>query len=123
MSKMNTDFLQDFADAWNRHDINGLMSFMTDDCIFDAGGGPDPWGERYRGQQSVRERYEQVWKDIPDARWDNCQHMVSGNLGLSEWTFYGTSEHGLPIEIQGCDVFIFRDGKIASKSTYLKNRS
>jgi hypothetical protein len=31
--------LDAFAAAWNRHDIDGLMSFMTDDCVFEASGG------------------------------------------------------------------------------------
>ena len=28
--------LQAFADAWNRHDVDVLMSFMTEDCVFEA---------------------------------------------------------------------------------------
>lgn len=123
MNVIDKDFLQRFADAWNQHDIDGLMSFMTEDCLFDTGGGPDLWGTRYQGEQEVRERFEQVWKDIPDARWELCQHIVSGNRGLSEWTFHGTQSDGSPIEIQGCDVFTFRDGKIAIKSTYMKSRA
>ena len=39
MSNIDTDFLQCFADAWNHHDINSLMSFMTEDCQFETGGG------------------------------------------------------------------------------------
>jgi len=31
--------LQTFADAWNRHDVDALMSFMTEDCIFEASAG------------------------------------------------------------------------------------
>lgn len=123
MSNIDTEFLQRFADTWNHHDINSLMSFMTEDCQFDTGGGPEPWGERYVGTKAVQQRYEQVWIDIPDARWEKCHHFVSGDRGLSEWTFFGTTADENPIEVQGCDVFTFRDGKIASKSTYLKNRS
>ena len=33
--------LQDFADAWNRHDVDALMTFMADDCVFEASAGPD----------------------------------------------------------------------------------
>ena len=123
MSDVDVDFLQRFSDAWNQHDIENLMSFMTDDCQFDTGGGPYPWGERHQGSKNVRERYEQVWIDIPDARWGNDQHFVSGDRGFSEWTIYGTTEEGSSIEVQGCDVFTFQDGKIATKSTYLKNRT
>lgn len=122
MNTIDKDFLQSFADAWNQHDIESLMSFMTEDCVFDTAGGPAPWGTRFQGSREVRQRFEQVWKDIPDARWDLCQHFVCGDRGLSEWTFHGTQGDGSPIEIQGCDVFTFQGGKIAIKSTYLKNR-
>ena len=123
MNEIDADFLQRFADAWNQHNIDSLMSFMTDDCQFDTGGGSEPWGERYQGNEEVRKRYEQVWIDVPDARWGKDQHIVSGDRGLSEWTFYGTAGDGSAIEVQGCDVFTFRDGKIATKSTYIKNRT
>lgn len=121
MNAIDTDYLQRFADAWNQHDIEALMSFMAEDCLFDTGGGSDPWGTRYQGSEEVRQRFERVWKDIPDANWTLCQHFVSGDRGLSEWTFQGTQSNGSPIEMQGCDVFTFRDGKVAIKSTYMKS--
>jgi ketosteroid isomerase-like protein len=31
ITQVTTDVLQAFADAWNRHDVDALMSFMTDD--------------------------------------------------------------------------------------------
>lgn len=37
---MTVETLQAFADAWNRHDIDALMAFMTDDCVFEASAGP-----------------------------------------------------------------------------------
>src|ERR1044072_4474848 len=37
---ITTDWLQAFADAWNQHDVDALMSFMTEDCVFEASAGP-----------------------------------------------------------------------------------
>ena len=54
VSEVTTEFLQAFADAWNRHDLDALMSFMTDDCVFDSSAGPDIWGTRYVGRDAVR---------------------------------------------------------------------
>ena len=39
--KVTEDFLQSFVDAFNAHDIAGIMSLMTDDCVFEASAGPD----------------------------------------------------------------------------------
>jgi len=32
--EVTVEFLEAFANTWNRHDVDDLMSFMTDDCIF-----------------------------------------------------------------------------------------
>ena len=31
--------LDDFAAAWNRHDVDALMACMTSDCVFEASAG------------------------------------------------------------------------------------
>jgi ketosteroid isomerase-like protein len=41
---------------------------------------------------------------------------------VSEWTFTGTRTDGSRVEVHGCDLFTFRDGKIAVKDSYRKNR-
>ena len=47
------------------------MTFMTDDCIFQAAGGPQACGARFEGRQAVRTAFEQAWTDFPDAQWRN----------------------------------------------------
>ncbi len=108
-------FLQDFAEAWNCHDIDALMSFMTADCVFETSD-----GTRYEGSEAVRAAFSGVWAAFPDAHWGEARHFVSGNRGVSEWTFTGTQADGARVEEGGCDLFTFRDGKIAYKNTYLK---
>jgi hypothetical protein len=43
-SEVSIEFLQAFADAWNRHDVDALMTFMTEDCVFEASAGEDVCG-------------------------------------------------------------------------------
>ena len=114
--------MERFADAWNRHDLDALMSMMTDDGVFEASAGPEVNGERSDGTQAVRAAYAAVFETFPDARWANARHFVSGNRGVSEWTFTGTRKDGTRVEVTGCDLFTFRDGKIAIKNSYRKNR-
>jgi ketosteroid isomerase-like protein len=111
-----------FAVAWNRHDLDGLMSMMTADGIFEASGGNHVNGERHEGQQAVRAAYAAVFAQYPDAQWGNARHFVKGDRGVSEWTFTGTLKDGKRVEVTGCDVFTFRDGKIAVKNSFRKNR-
>jgi steroid delta-isomerase-like uncharacterized protein len=120
--EVTTELLEAFADAWNRHDVDALMSFMTPDCVFESSAGPDVCGTRYQGEEAVRAGYVQVWTTFPDARWGNARHFVCRNRGVSEWTFTGTRDDGTRIEVHGCDLFTFRDGRIALKNSYRKNR-
>ncbi len=126
MSNQSTEitikFLQAFADAWNRHDVDDLMSFMTDDCVFESSAGDESCGTRYEGREAVRLGYAKAWKDFPDARWSDARHFLSGNRGVSEWVFSGTQADGKRVEVVGCDLFSFRDGKIAIKNSFRKNR-
>lgn len=114
--------LDRFAEAWNRHDLDALMSMMTDDCVFEASAGNAVDGERSEGQAAVRAAFAAVFEQFPDARWDDPTHFIQGDRGVSEWTFRGTPQNGKRVEVRGCDLFTFRDGKIAVKNSFRKNR-
>ena len=116
------EFLQSFAEAFNAHDAQAIMTHMTDDCVFEASAGPDVDGEKFIGQASVKQAFESVFAMFPDAHWANSQHFVSGNRGFSEWIFTGTKSDGTRVEVTGCDLFTFKNGKIAVKNSYRKNR-
>lgn len=114
--------LDAFAEAWNRHDVDALMSMMTSDGIFQASAGNMVDGERHEGERAVRAAYAAIFEIYPDARWGDVRHFVAGDRGVSEWTFTGTMKDGRRVEVTGCDVFTFRDGKIAIKNSFRKNR-
>lgn len=115
--------LESYSEAWNAHDIDRIMAYMADDCVFETGGGVERYGTRFKGTELVRERFIEVWTDIPDVRFENALHFIQGDHGCSEWTFVGTRKDGSKIEIDGCDLFTFEDGKIKSKRSYIKNRT
>lgn len=121
-SEVTVEFLQAFANAWNRHDVDDLMSFMTDDCIFESSSGDEVCGSRYEGADAVRAGFAKAWETLPDAKWAEPHHFVCGDRGVSEWTFSGTQTDGRRVEVNGCDIFTFRDGKIAVKNSYRKSR-
>ena len=115
--------LDAFAQAWSRHDIDALMSFMADDCVFHTWTGPDASGTRHIGREAVRAAYQQAWVDFPDAQWTRARHVVAGNRGVSEWTFVGTrASDGQRMEVDGCDLFTFRGDKIRVKDSWRKLR-
>jgi taurine dehydrogenase small subunit len=121
--KVTEDFLQSFTNAFNKHDVKAIMLHMTDDCVFEASAGPDADGKKFMGQEQVMKAFEDVFETFPDAHWNNPRHFLSGNRGFTEWVFIGTKKDGTKVEVTGCDLFTFKDGKIAIKNSYRKNRS
>jgi len=116
------DTLAAFSDAWNRHDVDALMSFMHADCVFETAGGPLACGARHEGTAAVRKAFEAAWGAFPDAQWRNGKHWVAGERGVSEWTFTGTAPDGTRVEANGVDLFVFKDGKILVKNAFRKDR-
>ena len=121
-NNITVSFLQSFVDAFNAHDVISIMNHMTEDCVFDASAGPDSVGKRYVGQLQVKQAFEEVFATFPDAHWGNSRHYIFGDKGLSEWIFTGTKTDGSRVEVTGCDIFTFSNGKISIKNSYRKNR-
>src|SRR5215510_180039 len=71
---VTTRDLEAFGDGWNRHDVDFLMTFMTDDCVFETTAGKEVCGTRYAGREQVREAFARVFKIFPDAHFGNARH-------------------------------------------------
>lgn len=114
--------LADTFDAFNRHDIDGVMKCFADDCVFYAVGGPEVFGAKIEGADAIAAAFSNVWAGMKDAHWDHHSHFVHGDRAVSEWTFSGTDENGMRVEAQGADLFTLRDGKIIVKQALRKSR-
>lgn len=119
---MTTDDLEAFAQAFNRHDLDAIMAMMTGDCAFETSAGPGVNGVRHGGQAAVRAAFAAVFAACADSRWESARHFVAGDRGVSEWIYRGTRADGTRIEVAGCDIFTFRDGRIAVKNSFRKDR-
>ena len=117
------DLLEAFAQAFNRHELGTLMRLMTEDCVFEASAGPDAEGQRHTGRTAVAAAFAEVFSTYPDARWNDPRHFWAGDRAVTEWTFTGTKADGSWVEVKGCDVFTLRDGRIAIKNSFRKQRA
>jgi steroid delta-isomerase-like uncharacterized protein len=112
--------LRRFLEAFNRHDLDGVMSFFADDCVLEMPRGPEPWGQRLEGKAEVSRALASRFKGIPDVHYGEDRHWTAGDRGVSEWTLTGTSAIGQKICVRGCDLLQFREGKIVRKDSYWK---
>jgi uncharacterized protein (TIGR02246 family) len=117
-----TGLLDEMFVAFNAHDAAKVVSLMTEDCVFETAAGPEEYGARHVGRAAVKTAFENVWAAMPDVRWDVTGHFVAGDRAVSEWVFRATRADGARIEVQGCDLFTLRDGKVAAKRAFRKDR-
>ena len=118
--KVTVPLMKAFLDAFNAHAVDAIMSFFAEDCVLEMPRGPAPGGRRLVGEQQVREGIQSRFDGIPDIRYDDDRHWFCGDRGVSEWTIRGTQRSGEPIEVRGCDLLEFTDGKISRKDSFWK---
>jgi len=121
MSEHVTDeLLKRFLEAFNRHDLDSIMSYFADDCVLFMPRGAKPRGDRYVGKKEVRVGLAKRFEGIPDVHYGDDRHWICGDLGVSEWTLTGTSASGQHIEVRGVDLLEFAEGKLIRKDSFWK---
>jgi ketosteroid isomerase-like protein len=118
--QVTVETLKDFLEAFNRHDLDSIMSYFADDCVFYMPRGTEPRGDRYVGKSEVRAGLAKRFEGIPNVHYGNDHHWLCGDLGVSEWTLTGTAISGKQIEVRGVDLLEFAGGKIIRKDSFWK---
>ena len=116
------ELLREFTATFNSRDLDAVMTYFTDDAVFESPRGQDPWGTRFEGKDRVREGLAARFAGLPQLHYGHDVHFAVGDRGASEWTLTGTTPEGQKIEVRGCDLWTFRDGKIARKDSFWKIR-
>jgi len=118
--QVSTELLKEYLSAFNRHDLDSIMDYFADDCVFYMPRGATPRGDLYIGKAEVRAGLEKRFSGIPDVHYGEDQHWACANFGVSEWTLTGTSLSGQHIKVRGVDLLEFSEGKITRKDSFWK---
>lgn len=116
---MTQERLRAFGAAWSRGDVDELMGFMTDDCIYSASVGPEP-GRTYRGRAEVRQGFTAMLSHDAAGESQAGPVVVCGTWGSAQWSYLFTEPDGTTTEVRGCDLFEFRGDKIVRKDAFRK---
>jgi steroid delta-isomerase-like uncharacterized protein len=114
------ELMKGFLDAFNRHDLDAIMEYFADDCIFYMPRGAAPRGDSYSGKKDVRAGLAKRFEGIPDVHYGDDRHWACGDFGVSEWTLTGTAVSGKKLEVRGIDLLEFANGKITRKDSFWK---
>lgn len=118
-ASVTVETLAAIADAFNRHDLDDIMSYFAEDCVLEMPRGPEPWGSRLVGLEQVRQGLASRFEGLPDAHYGDDRHWVCGDFGVSEWLLTGTTPVGDKLRVRGCDHWTFR-AKVVKKDSYWK---
>ena len=115
-----TPSLQAFLDAFNAHDVDAIMAFFTDDCVFDMPRGPAPGGRRLVGKQEVRRGSSRGSTGSPTSTTATTATGHAVTAASPSGRSAAPSATGERIEVRGCDLFEFTDGRISRKDSFWK---
>ena len=113
------EVINQFNDAFNRHDVQAVMALMTEDCVFENTY-PPPDGERFEGQEAVRRFWEEFFRSSPDAVFQSEEMFAHEDRCVIRWRYSWTNTDGSRGHVRGVDVLRVRNGKVAEKLAYVK---
>ncbi|HEJ2935046.1 nuclear transport factor 2 family protein [Pseudomonas aeruginosa] len=120
MSSVTVELIEGIVGAFNRHDVEAVLEYFHDDGEMLGAVGPEIWGVRLKGRDAIREALVKRFAGMPDIRWTEGKSWVVGNRAVSEFRVMGTQASGEKLDLMGCDLWEFLDGKVYRKDTYYK---
>ena len=114
--------LESITDAYNRNDIDDVMSFFDEDAVFDHAAGPDINGTRFAGSENIRKVFKGLFENVESVRWDTIDTRIVGDKAYCEFHRVAKLKSGEVQDFLSIDVLTFRDGLIIHKDTFYKSR-
>ena len=114
--------LESITDAYNRNDIDAVMSFFDEDAVFDHAAGPDINGTRFSGLETIRKVFQSLFQNVESVSWDAVDTRIIGDKAYCEFHRIAKLKSGEVQDFLSIDVLTFRDGLIIHKDTFYKNR-
>lgn len=124
MGSKNLDTFSQWITAHQAHDIDKLLTFLTDDVTIKSSAGADM--PPARGKEEAATHWRTIYKTFPDFRMEAVRVTESGDVMFAEISHGGTMKGpmgpkeptGKSYRVQGAFRFDFVGGKIASILSY-----
>lgn len=109
----------EFNEAFNRHDVAGMMQLMNDDCVFENTS-PAPDGTMYAGKDAVTQFWQGFFHESPQAHIEIEEIFGLGNRCVMRWSYEWVDLAGKKGYVRGVDIFQVKNGSIYEKLSYVK---
>lgn len=109
----------EFNEAFNRHDVAGMMSLMSEDCVFENTD-PAPDGTTYSGKEAVTKFWQDFFRESPHAHIDIEEIFSAGNHCIMRWKYSWVDSAGQSGHVRGVDIFREKEGFLSEKFSYVK---
>jgi hypothetical protein len=109
----------EFNEAFNRHDVEGMMQLMSDDCVFENTD-PAPDGEAYLGKEAVTRFWLDFFHGSPQAHIEVEEIFGFGIRCVLRWRYDWTDTAGNIGHVRGVDLYQLKNGLISEKLSYVK---
>jgi limonene-1,2-epoxide hydrolase len=121
MSRLETAIrlVLEFNEAFNRHDVAGMMQLMSDDCVFENTD-PAPDGAVYSGKEMVTQFWQDFFHESPHAHIQIEEIFSVGFRCIMRWRYEWVDVSGKKGQVRGVDIFKVKDGAICEKLSYVK---
>jgi len=121
MSKIETAMrvVLEFNEAFNHHDVPGMMQLMSDDCIFENTN-PAPDGTLYSGKEAVTQFWQDFFRESAQAQIEIEEIFGLGLHCIMRWKYHWVDTQGKKGHVRGVDIFKVENGFICEKLSYVK---
>jgi ketosteroid isomerase-like protein len=109
----------EFNEAFNRHDVAGMMRLMSDDCVFENTD-PAPDGTVYAGKEAVTRFWQDFFRESPQAHIEIEEISGMGMRCIMRWKYSWVDAAGKQGHVRGVDIFQLKNGFIHEKLSYVK---
>jgi ketosteroid isomerase-like protein len=109
----------EFNEAFNRHDVAGMMQLMSDDCVFENTD-PAPDGTVYSGKEAVTQFWQGFFRESRQAYMEIEEIFGLGNRCIMRWKYNWVDADGRKGHVRGVDIFQVKEGFISEKFSYVK---
>jgi len=116
--------LEEWGEAWNSHQVEGVLSCVTDDIVYEDLGE----ARAMRGKAEMRTWLNNMFSAFPDFKMDFKALFVSGDWAGTEWVMsgafkgelqpFGLQPTGKSFSVRGASITEMRGGKVKRHADY-----